>query len=311
MAYTGSVTAVLGKDLAHDLGKKGTVSDVTLYNHKQGETVLAFVEPSGYPDKVQSLISALQMADQVILKVSELNAHFAETLVALDCAGMKNGFIIFGPNVQADALKKLFEGTPVASYPAIEEQVVPIREKLAEYKTDSTGELVLQIDHSFAVKGVGTVALGVVKKGVLRRHDELTIYPDRLKALVKSIQVSDVDMEEAGVGVRVGIGVKNLRPEEIDRGCVLSKGNVLTTDTLELSAKISKYSPRSLAVGDVFLASSALNYVPATVVDGSVSQGGAGSIKIKLEKAVPVIADRVLFLDPGMKMPRVFGYGLV
>jgi hypothetical protein len=66
-----------------------------------------------------------------------------------------------------------------------------------------------------------------------------------------------------------------------------------------------------LEVGDVFLASSALNYVPAKVVDGAVTPGSRGRIKIKLDKAVPVIADRVLFLDPGLKMPRVFGYGLV
>jgi selenocysteine-specific translation elongation factor len=311
MAFTGSVTAVLGKDLAHDLGKKGTVSDVTLYNHKQGEKVLAFVEPTGYPDKVQSLITALNMSDQVILKVTELNSYFAETLVALDAAGMKNGFLILGPNVQADSLKKLFAGTPVENYPIVEQQVVPLRDKLAEYKTDSSGDVVLQIDHSFAVKGVGTVALGVVKKGILRRHDELTIYPNRMKALVKSIQVSDVDMEEAGVGVRVGIAVKNLRPDEIDRGCVLSKKDVLTSDTFELNAVLSKYSPRSLEVGDVFLASSAVNYAPATVVEGAVSPGAKGKIKIKLDKSVPVIADRILFLDPGLKMPRVFGYGLI
>jgi selenocysteine-specific translation elongation factor len=311
MAFTGSVTAVLGKDLAHDLGKKGTVSDVTLYNHKQGETVLAFVEPTGYPDKVQSLITALSMSDQVIFKVTELNSHFAETLVALDAAGMKTGYLILGPNVQADSLKKLFAGTPVENYPVVQEQVVPVRERLAEYKTDSSGDVVLQIDHSFAVKGVGTVALGVVKKGILRRHDEMTIYPNHMKALVKSIQVSDVDMEEAGVGVRVGIAVKNLRPDEIDRGSVLSKKDVRTSDTFELNAALSRYSPRALEVGDVFLAASAVNYAPATVVDGSVTPGSKGKIKIKLDKPVPVISDRILFLDPGLKMPRIFGYGLV
>jgi selenocysteine-specific translation elongation factor len=123
--------------------------------------------------------------------------------------------------------------------------------------------------------------------------------------------VSDVDMEEAGVGVRVGIAVKNLRPDEIDRGSVLSKKAVLTADSFELNASLSKYSPRALEVGDVFLASSAVNYVPATVVDGAVSPGAKAKIKIKLDKAVPVITDRILFLDPGLKMPRVFGYGLI
>jgi len=180
-----------------------------------------------------------------------------------------------------------------------------------EHRANGGRDVVLQVDHSFAVKGVGTVALGVVKSGILRRHDELTVFPYGMKAVVKSIQVCDVDVEEAGVGVRVGVAVKNLRPDEIDRGSVLSVGGVRVSDVFEVDAVLSRYSPRALEVGDVFLASSALNYVPAKVVDGGVSPGGRGRVRIKLDRVVPVISDRILFMDPGMKMPRVFGCGLV
>jgi len=76
-----------------------------------------------------------------------------------------------------------------------------------------------------------------------------------------------------------------------------------------LKASVSKFSPRSLSVGDSFMISTHLNYVPAKVVDGAIAKGGTGVIEVSLEKKVPLLAGRMLFLDPGQKMPRVFGFG--
>ena len=310
MSLTGNVTAVLGRDLAASLGRKGTESDVTLYNHKMGDTVLAFVEPTTYPEKIQSLVSSLDMADQVVFKVTELSPYFAESLVTLDAIGMDRGFLIIGPNIIADSLKNFLAGTLLSKYPVIEEQVATIRDRLAEYKPEVKGDVIVQIDHSFPVKGVGTVALGVVKQGVLKRHDELTLFPTHVKAQAKSIQVSDVDVEDASRGIRVGIGLKNLRPEDIPRGTILAReGSIHSVDTFSLKASVSKFSPRSLSVGDSFMISTHLNYVPAKVVDGAIAKGGTGVIEVSLEKKVPLLAGRMLFLDPGQKMPRVFGFG--
>ncbi len=310
MSFTGNITAVLGKDLASSLGRKGTESDVTLYNHKMGDTVLAFVEPSTYPEKIQSLVTALDIADQVLYKVTELSSFFAESLVTLDSLGMDRGFLILGPGILTDSLKKFLSGTVLSNYPVIEEQVVGIRDRLAEYKPESGGDVFVQIDHSFPVKGVGTVALGVVKQGVLKRHDELILFPTHVKAQVKSIQVNDVDVEEASKGLRVGVGLKNLRPEDVPRGTILAhEGTIQVSDTLTLNCSVSKFSPKAISVGDSFMLSTHLNYVPVKVADGSVSQGGTGQIKLTLEKKTPILPGRMLFMDPGQKMPRVFGYG--
>ena len=48
--------AVLGPaGFAKDLGKTGTVSDITLYNLKQGDTSVTFIEPTRYPEKIAPL----------------------------------------------------------------------------------------------------------------------------------------------------------------------------------------------------------------------------------------------------------------
>jgi len=181
---------------------------VTLYNHKLNDVVLSFVEPSAYPDKIQSLVSSLNMSDQVLFKVDAVDASFAETVVALDAMGMGRGLLILGKDITPDSIAKFISGTVVSSYPTADEQVVELRDKLAQLRLGNDGNCMIQVDHSFSVKGVGTVALGVVKKGVVKKHDNLTIYPDRKKASVKSIQVQDLDVSEAAAGVRLGLAMK-------------------------------------------------------------------------------------------------------
>lgn len=294
------------------MGKKGTSSDVTLYNSKVGDVILSFVEPTSYPDKVQSLLSSLNMADQALLRADALDASLAESVVALDLAGLSMGYVIYGGSVSPDALKPLLAGTVVASYVVVEDQPMAVKEKLASLDVKKDGPVVVQVDHSFPVKGVGTVALGVVKQGVLRRHDNLVILPQKMKVLAKSIQVHDVDVEEARTGLRVGVALKDVRPEDIPRGSLLSAdGSIPVVKELEVKAALSKYSQRPLGVGDLFSVDSCLNYVPAKVVSGSVDRGGAGMLKLALEKEIPVLGGRVVFLDPGQKPPRVFGFGLI
>ncbi|MFH0862697.1 MAG: EF-Tu/IF-2/RF-3 family GTPase [Candidatus Altiarchaeota archaeon] len=310
MAFRGNVTAVLGRDLGGQLGKKGTVSDVTLYNSKVGDAVLSFVEPSSYPDKVQSLLSSLNMADQALLRIDALDASLAESVVALDMVGVGKGYIVYGGSVNAGALKSLLEGTVAGSYEVLEDQSMVVKERLAQLECKNEGPAVVQVDHSFPVKGVGTVALGVVKQGVLKRHDNLLILPHKLKVSMKSLQVHDVDMEEAGTGLRVGVALKDIRPEDVPRGCILSvDGSVPVVRELEIDAVLSKYAPRPLGVGDQFSVNSCLNYVPAKVVSGSVEKGKTGRLKLSLEKETPILGGRVVFLDPGLKPPRVFGFG--
>jgi selenocysteine-specific translation elongation factor len=298
--------------LGAELGKKGTVSDVTLYNFKLQESVLSFVEASAYPDKVQSLVSSINMADQAILKVSKLDASFAETVVALDALGMSHGNLIFSEGVNRDLANKVLAQTVVSSYPVLEDQPMAIKEKLASFELKGDGPVIVQVDHSFPVKGVGTVALGVVKQGMLKRHDSLMILPQKQKVSIKSLQVNDVDVESASAGLRVGLALKDIRPEDVPRGSLLSAdASAKVLKELDVDARLSKYSPRPIGVGDQFSVNSCLNYVPAKVVSGSVQIGGQGRLKLALDKGLPLLGRRVAFVDPGLKMPRVFGHGIV
>jgi selenocysteine-specific translation elongation factor len=252
------------------------------------------------------------MADQCILKIDKLDATIAETIVALDALDFKRGYLVLAEGVAHETLKTAAPDSIINAYSLLEWQPAIIREKLAELKIDNSGEATVLADHSFLVKGVGTVVLGVVKKGVIKKHDEITLYPSKTKTIVKSIQVHDTDVQEAQTGVRVGLALKDIKPEDIPRGTVLSTSqSIKTASTIELNFTLSKYSPRTINPGDIFLAASTLNYTPAKTIEGSLKPGQTGKIKIQLEKEIPQLSGRLLLLDPGQKMPRILGGGKI
>ena len=58
---------VLGKqDIASEYGKKGTESDLTLYDRKESDVIKTWVTPSGFPEKIQPLFQAINLAEYVI-----------------------------------------------------------------------------------------------------------------------------------------------------------------------------------------------------------------------------------------------------
>ncbi|MFH0860345.1 MAG: EF-Tu/IF-2/RF-3 family GTPase [Candidatus Altiarchaeota archaeon] len=308
MSSKGNVTVVLGAGLGPSLGRKGTESDVTLFNHRHNDVLLSFVAPTSYPEKIQSLASALNIADQVLLKVDAVDSLLGEMIVAIDAYGLETGYVILG-GIPAEAVEPLFGGTVLSSYPKVENQVVSIRDALSKLSLHSEGEPVVQVDHCFPVKGVGTVALGVVKEGVLRKHDSVLIYPKKIETLVKSIQVHDTDVAEAGCGVCVGVALKDVKPDQVERGSILStRSDIPVADIIESEAALSKYARPGLEEGDQIMVNSSMNYTPASLVSGSLKPGGTGVLKIKLEKQIPLISDRILLLDPNRKNPRIIGY---
>ena len=216
--------AVLGcPGYSRELGKKGTESDITLYNMKKGETTVTIVEASKYPEKLQSLFYAAGFGDFIILVVDEINASFGETVLMLDCLGKKEGIIIPRNYITKEQLSRFINGTVVEGYEIIEENLPLLREfimgkveELVKGNDSPTGGVV--VDHHFNVKGIGTVALGVARWGQIHRHDKLRAYPTEMIAQVRSIQRHDTDFETAEAGNRVGLALKNIEPSDIDWG---------------------------------------------------------------------------------------------
>ncbi|MFC2162239.1 EF-Tu/IF-2/RF-3 family GTPase [Candidatus Altiarchaeota archaeon] len=309
MSVTGNVSFTYGQGLAGLLGKKGTSSDITLYNTKLGDSVLTFIEATGFPEKIQPLISAINISDQALVRIDSLDGNLAETIMALDHMGMEKGFLIYGKDVREDQVAPLIEDTVIQGYEVLEEQPMVLKEKLAGLVPDPAGDPVVQVDHSFQVKGVGTVALGVVKSGTVKKYDVLDAVPGDVKVPVKSIQVHDTDVPEAVAGVRVGLALKDAKPDDIPRGTILTTGNELRLiKEGQADASLSKYAGKALEADDIIMVNSMLNYTPARIASGSLDPGKTGKIVFELEKEVPTISGNLCLMDPGQKPPRILGH---
>jgi selenocysteine-specific translation elongation factor len=250
--------AVIGPEgYAGGLGKKGTSSDITFYNLKKGEQTVTCIEPSQYPERLSSLFLAVSPASRVVLVVDEINAAFGECVILLDCAGIAQGFLVLRNYINPDQVAPLIRDTVVEGYQVFPDDRAALREKLLQEagnlrgtKNDTAGAF--PIDHFYSLKGSGTIVLGEVVAGKIARHDNLRVWPTKKIAQVRSIQKHDDDTVSATAGDRVGLALKGVETEDLERGYVLSANASITSSNIFSGrATLTKYWPAPLKEGMV------------------------------------------------------------
>jgi selenocysteine-specific translation elongation factor len=313
----GLTVAVLGDaGLAAALGKKGTVSDLSFFNLKKGDDGYTFIVPSRYPDKMQSLANALAMADAAVLVVEKLDKELGETIVALDSFGIRRGFIILKNYISMDQLRPFVAQTTLEDFRFHEPDPRALEASIIELEpAPAEGPVKVPVDHFFDVKGVGTVALGCVKRGVVRQHDSLEAFPTGKKAMVRSIQVHDEDVKEAAVGARVGLALKGIDVSDLERGVTFAPpGSLRVPEKLSLGFAVSKYWKGLVKREMVLHAACGLQIVPARVdevMGEGLRPGQTGKVTLRFEKPLSCEpGDRIIGLDLDSKGLRIAGYGI-
>jgi selenocysteine-specific translation elongation factor len=231
MASSVTVAIVGTNELAKELGKKGTTSDLTLYNAVHDQHAATLVEPTQFPEKLPPLVQALAMADRCVLGVLELNRAVAETIAAVDLVDVPT-IVVLGPSVGDAEVDRVLKGTRLEAAPREALDLPRLRDELEGWSAPVVeGPVEVSLDHAFPVKGVGAVALGVVRRGTLRAHEKLRLYPTPKEVEVRSIQVHDVDRKEAARGERVGVSLRGVDPDELARGQLLAPAGTLRDGT--------------------------------------------------------------------------------
>jgi selenocysteine-specific translation elongation factor len=295
---------VLGsKEYAKNIGKKGTSSDITLYNLKSGDNIVTAVEPSSYPDKLSSLFYAVNMSDFVVFVVNGLDSDFAETVVMLDSLDKREGVFI---TEEQERVANFVRGTAAENFSFIENDPIALREMLLKIQmnqrtTDRVVRDCVVIDHFFKVKGVGTVILGIVSNGCVNKHEKLNLFPSGKAVQIRSIQKQDVDCEKGCAGDRVGLALKGVEPEEIERGYILSSGEIRCLSEIDAKLEINRFYKREIK--GIMHIGCGLQFLPARVKDFDGS-----TISLELEKEKPIaLYDRMILCDLSATKPRIVG----
>ncbi|HIE46723.1 MAG TPA: elongation factor Tu [Nitrosopumilus sp.] len=297
---------VLGKqDIASDFGKKGTETDLTLYDRKESDIIKTWVTPSGFPDKIQPLFQAINLAEYVIFHVDKLDKFTGEQIIALDSLKKEKGILSHTFDVDESKLDMMIKGTVVEKYIKVDQD--KIKEEMNKLEPiSSEGKSEMVIDHCFDVKGVGTVILGKVIVGKIKQYDNLKLYPAGIDVLIKSIQMHDDPMTESISPARVGLAVKGVKHDEVGRGDVISEDEVVDVKTeLELDFQKSPFYKSDIAENQGCLVNIGLQIKSAKFT--SVSP-----LKLIFEK--PIVCKKgqiVVILKPESKTIRILGSGII
>ena len=297
---------VLGKqDIASEFGKKGTESDLTLYDRKESDVIKTWVIPNGFPEKIQPLFQAINLAEYVIFHVDKLDKFTGEQIIALDSLKKEKGILSHTFDVDESKLKMMIKGTVVENYTSVEHDKIKEEMNTLEPITNSDPSELL-IDHCFDVKGVGTVILGKVTGGVIKQYDNLKLYPAGIDVLIKSIQMHDDPVTESVCPARVGIAVKGAKPDEVGRGDVISAENIVDVKTeIELDFKKNPFYKNDIAENQGCLVSIGLQIKAAKFL--SISP-----LKLTFEK--PIVCkknDIAVILKPESTTIRILGSGKI
>ena len=297
---------VLGEQtIANDFGKKGTVTDLTVYDRKESDIIRTWVVPNGFPEKIQPLLQAINIAEYVIFYVASLDRYTGEQIIALDMLNKKNGILSHSYEVDENRLHSMIKGTVLQNYKQIDSS--NIKEELVKLPhVSNDGPAQIVIDHSFDVKGVGTVVLGKVLQGTINQYDNLKHLPSGTDVMVKSIQMHDDDVKQAVCPARVGLSLKGIKPDEVGRGDIITSDESFEIKSeLEIDFKQSPFYKGEISENQMCLVSIGLQVKAAKF--SSISP-----VKLILDKPVVCRKNEIcLLVKPESTSVRVIGSGKI
>jgi len=196
------------------------------------------------------------------------------------------------PVIRGSALKAL-EGTSVDDEWV--KKVLDLMDQLDAYIPDPVRDtekpFLMAVEDVFSIEGRGTVATGRIERGIVNSNEEVEIVGIRptTKSTAVSVEMFNKSLSTGQAGDNVGILLRGLKKEDIERGQVLSKPGTITPHT-EFTAQIyvltkeeggrhtpffTGYKPQFFIrtadiTGDVFLAEGTEMVMPGDTVDVTV-----------------------------------------
>jgi len=135
------------------------------------------------------------------------------------------------PVIRGSALKAI-EGDPEAV-----NSILQLMKAVDEYIPDPVRPLdqpfLMPIEDVFSIKGRGTVVTGRVERGVVKLNDEVEIVGLRetKKTVVTGIEMFRKTLDQGQAGDNIGVLLRGIEKEDVERGQVLAKPGTITPHT--------------------------------------------------------------------------------
>ena len=169
----------------------------------------------GVPALVVFLNKVDMVDDKELLELVELEVR--ELLTQYEFPGDKI------PIIKGSALKAL-EGDA-----AYEKEIMNLMDAVDEYiplpERPKDLPFLMPVEDVFNIEGRGTVATGRVERGILKKMEEVEIVglKDTIKTTVTDIEMFKKLLDTAEAGENVGVLLRGIKKDDVERGQVLSK----------------------------------------------------------------------------------------
>ncbi|OQA53360.1 MAG: Elongation factor Tu [candidate division WS2 bacterium ADurb.Bin280] len=253
-------------DNAPEERERGITIATSHQEYESDKRHYAHVDCPGHADYVKNMITGAAQMDAAILVVSAADGPMPQTREHILLAGQVGvpSIVVFLNKVDQVADKELLDlveieirdllkkynypgdETPIVRGSALkalegdaeaEQAIMDLVKALDEYVPEPARPVdqpfLLPVEDVFSIKGRGTVATGRIERGIVKVNEEIEIVGIRptKKVVVTGVEMFRKTLDEGQAGDNVGILLRGIEREDIERGQVLSKPGSVTPHT--------------------------------------------------------------------------------
>ncbi len=138
------------------------------------------------------------------------------------------------PIVRGSALPAYQNPSDPEASKCISELLDAVDSYIPEPKREEDRPFLMAVEDVFSIEGRGTVATGRIERGVIRTGDEIEVIglaAEPRKTICTGVEMFRKILDEGRAGDNVGLLLRGVRREEIQRGQVLAKSGSITPHT--------------------------------------------------------------------------------
>ncbi|MBD3272880.1 elongation factor Tu [Candidatus Dependentiae bacterium] len=134
------------------------------------------------------------------------------------------------PIIRGSALKVLEGDTSEIGGPSIDKLMEAVDSFIPTPERDTTKPFLMPIEDVFSISGRGTVVTGRVERGILNVGDEVEIvgFKETFKTTITGIEMFNKELKDAQPGDNVGVLLRGIKKEDVERGQVIAKVGSIT-----------------------------------------------------------------------------------
>jgi elongation factor Tu len=257
-------------DNAPEEKARGITIAIAHVEYETQERHYAHVDCPGHADYIKNMITGAAQMDGAILVVSAPDGPMPQTrehillarqvevpamvvflnkvdmmddeelleLVELELQELLSSYEFPGdeiPIIRGSALKALEAGDDqkAEAFEPIQELLDAVDSYIPTPERDIDKPFLMPVEDVFSIKGRGTVATGRVERGTIHTNEEVEIVglKETQKTVVTGVEMFRKILDEGVAGDNIGVLLRGLDRDEIERGQVLAKPKSITPHT--------------------------------------------------------------------------------